>query len=302
MAASSRNRPRRLLPSAVALLLAGLALTACGSDDKPAASGRPSAAANASLSKEVPDSFKGRELTVATEANYPPMEYIDTDGKTIVGLEPDLVEAMGQVLGLDLKMVNTSFDSIIPGLSSGKYDLAISSMNATPEREQVVTMVSVRTGGSSFVVRAADASRIQTLDDLCGLKVAVQSGSTQADDVQKQASKCTAAGKPAPKALSFADENGMYLALSSERADVLVGGGPGNAWKVKQSGGKFAVAGEAYGVETTAMGFPKDSPLAKPMCDALNELIADGTYAKILAKWGENVDGIALPKSVVNPA
>jgi polar amino acid transport system substrate-binding protein len=279
-----------------------LGLTACGPASGTKSAGQPTVPVDATLSKQVPAALRGKELKVATAATYPPMEFIDNDGKTIVGMEPEIVTAIGQVLGLKLTIVNASFDTIIPGLGSGKYDLAISSMNATPEREKVVSMVSVRTGGSSFVVRAGDGPKVETLGDLCGVKVAVSSGSTQLDDVKKQSAKCTAAGKPAPQILVFADQNQQFLALSSRRADVLAGGAPGNAWKVKESGGKFTLSGPAYDVETTAIALPKGSPLAQPVSDALNVLIKNGTYTKILHKWGEDVDGIALTKSQVNPA
>ncbi len=292
---------RHLVISLSAALIASCGLAACGSGSTDKSSSTSTITADPALSKEVPDTLRSKQLKVATAATYPPMEYIDSDGKTIVGMEPEIVEAIGQVLGLKLNIVNASFDTIIPGLSSGKYDMSISSMNATPEREKVVTMVSVRTGGSSFVIQAGQGPKIETLADLCGLKVAVGSGSTQADDVKKQSSKCTADGKPAVQILTFADQNQQFLALSSGRAQVLAGGAPGNAWKVKESAGKFALTGKAYDVETTAIALPKGSPLAQPMADALNLLIKNGTYTTILHKWGMDVDGVQLKKSEVDP-
>lgn len=298
---------RRPLVFTAVVVAAAVGLAGCGgSEGAGSSSSKPQtgtgAAVDAALASQLPSSLKGKTLTVATAATYPPMEFIGSDGNTVEGMEPELITAVAQTLGLKTTIKNASFDTIIPGLSSGKYDLAISSMNATPAREKIVTMVSVRTGGTSFVVKAQDPPKINTLQDLCGLKVAVQSGSTQQDDVKTQSTKCTAASKPAPQMLVFADQNQEFLALSSGRAEVVVAGAPGNAWKVKKSNGQLALTGHPYDVETTAIALPKDSPLAKPVADAVNVLIKNGMYKKILTKWGVYVDGIALKKSEVNPS
>lgn len=285
---------------------AGLLLlpTAC-SNTEQAASDVPhhqlQVAPDPALSAQVPGSLRSKTLVVATSAGYPPMEFMDSDGTTIRGMEPDLITAVAHLLGLRIRVVNASFDTIIPGLASGKYDAAISSMNATPVREKTVTMVSVRTGGSSFAVRSHGAPHIDSLADLCGLDVAVTSGSTQANDVATQALKCKSSSKPEPHLMVFQDQNQQFLALASGRAQVVVAGAPGNAWKVKTSGGRMKIAGAPYDVETTALALPKNSPLAQPMADALNTMIADGTYRKLLTEWGVYSPGIALKKSVVNP-
>src|SRR6185295_20316471 len=108
------------------------------------------------------------ELVVATDATYAPNEFIDSDGKTVVGMDPDLAKAIGAVLHRKVKVVNATFDSIIPGLASGKYDLGMSSFTDTKEREKVVDFVTYFSAGTAFYVKAKGGPKIASLAALCG--------------------------------------------------------------------------------------------------------------------------------------
>jgi polar amino acid transport system substrate-binding protein len=249
----------------------------------------------------VPAELRARgTLIVGTDATYAPMEFMDTDGKTIIGMEPDLGVAIGNVLGLKIKHVNGTFDTLIPGLSSGKYDIAMSSMNDTKAREEKLDFVTLWQAGSSFVTKASGGPSVKALKDLCGLKVAVLSGSVQQGDVVKQAAGCAAAGSPKPVTMVFSDQTKTFLALSSGRAEVVVAGGVGNAYAVDKSEGKFIVSGPSYDEVKTGIAIPKGTSMAKAVQGAVNELITSGEYAKILAKWGGT--GLKITKSEINVA
>src|SRR4029453_11294193 len=127
---------------------------------------------------------------------------------------------LGQVMGVKLKVVNATFNTIIPGLSAGKYDLGMSSFTDTKARQKVVDFVTYFSAGTSFYTKAQGGPTVNGLADLWGLKVAVEKGTTQQADRPAQSKKCTAAGKKPVTVSVFPDQNGATLAISSGRAQV----------------------------------------------------------------------------------
>ena len=238
-------------------------------------------------------------LTVAADASYAPNEFIGPDGKTVIGMNADLAKALAEKLGLKARVVNATFDGILPGLTSGKYDLGMSSFTDTKEREETVDFVTYFSAGTSFFVKS-DGPAVEALDDLCGEKVAVEKGTTQADDAEAQKKKCTSAGKKTVTVLVYPDQNGANLALSSGRADVGMADSPVAAYQVKQSDGAFKLSGDSYGTAPYGIAIPKDNDMAEPLLGAVKAVMADGTYEKILAKWG--VASGAIDDPVINGA
>jgi polar amino acid transport system substrate-binding protein len=295
---------------AALIVVAALTVAACGGSSESstgakapasAASGAAAAKPDPAVVKLVPAAVKSKgTLTVATDPTYAPDEFIAKDGKTIVGFDPELSNALAAKMGLKARVVNATFDSIIPGLAAKKYDLALSSHNDTKERQKVVDFVDYFSAGSSFYTKAQGGPAVNTLADLCGHKVAIEKGTTQADDAIAQDKNCKAAGKGGVTSLVFPDQNGANLALSSGRADVGMADTPVAAYIVKQSGGQFKLVGKAYAVAPHGIAVPKDSGLAKPVLAALKSLMADGTYQRILAKWG--VSDIAIKTPAINGA
>jgi len=195
---------------------------------------------------------------------------------------------------------NQPFDSIIPGLSAGKYDLGMSSFTDTKDREKTVDFVTYATAGESFFVNADGGPTISSLDDLCGHKVGAEKGTTEADDATAQSKTCTDAGKPAVSVSVFPDENGVNLALSSGRIDVAFADTPPAAYAVKQSDGKFKLTGPSIANAPYGIAMAKDSGLAQPVLAAIKALMADGTYAKIFDYWG--LSGAKIDNPTINGA
>jgi polar amino acid transport system substrate-binding protein len=171
----------------------------------------------------------------------------------------------------------------------------MSSFTDTKEREKTVDFVTYFSAGTSFYEKAQGGPKINGLADLCGHKVAVEKGTTQADDSTAQGKKCTAAGKPGVKVLVFPDQNGANLALSSGRADVGMADSPVAAYQVKQANGQFKLVGKDYGTAPYGIAITKGTGMDKPVLDALKKLMADGTYTKILDKWGIQEGAIQNP-------
>ena len=121
-------------------------------------------------------------LTIGTDASYAPSEFVDTDGKTVVGFDADLAKALGQVLGLNVTLQNAPFGTIIEGVKSGKFDLGVSSFTINPDRMKQVDMVSYYSAGTSWAVPSGNPMGI-TPDNACGKKIAVQKDTVQVDDI-----------------------------------------------------------------------------------------------------------------------
>ena len=282
------------LTALCAVAALGLGLSACG-DDEDASSDAP-ATTPVTATIAVPAAIKSKGmLTVAADATNAPSEFIGSDGKTVMGMDADLAAAIAAKLGVKSKVVNATFDGIIPGLAAHKYDLGMSSFTDTKEREQTVDFVTYFTAGTSFFVAADGGPAIATLADLCGHRVAVEKGTTQADDIAARGKQCKSAGEPKLTELVFPDQNAENLALSSGRADVAMADSPVAAYQVKQSAGRFKLSGDPYGRAPYGIAIPKDTGMTGPVLAAVKAIMADGTYRKILDEWGVSAGAITDP-------
>ena len=234
-------------------------------------------------------------LTVAADATYAPNEFIAPDGHTVIGMDADLAKALGQVMGLKVNVTNATFDTILPGLQSGKYDLGMSSFTDTRARQKIVDFVTYFVAGTSFYVKSSGGPPVTSLGDLCGRTVAVEKGTTQQADAQGQSAKCRASGKPAVAVQVYNDQNAVNLSLSSGRAQVAMADSPVAEYQVKQSKGAFKISGPSYGTAPYGIAVPKNSGMTHPVLAALKHLMVDGTYQQILKKWGLQSGAISNP-------
>jgi polar amino acid transport system substrate-binding protein len=256
-----------------------------------------SAAKNPKIAAEVPKGIAAKgSLTVAADATYAPMEFVASNGKTVVGVDADLAKAIGDVLGLRLNVVNATFDTIIPGLQSGKYSLGMSSFTDTKARQKVVDFVTYFSAGTSFYTKASGGTAVKGLSSLCGLTVSVENGTTEQTDATAQSAKCTKAGKKAVKVSAFPDQNAANLAIVSGRAQLGMADSPVAEYIVHQSHGQFKLTGTSYGTAPYGIAIPKGNGMAKPVLDAVKLLISNGTYKSILVKWGVRAGAISNPK------
>ena len=299
-------RPKIVSLGGFAFLALVMMLAAgCGGSKKSssttATTGTTTTAVNSRIAAEVPSANKSKgTLTVASDATYAPNEFIGGNGKTVEGMDPDLAQALAGVMGLEAKVVNASFDGIIPGLASGKYDLGMSSFTDTKEREKTVDFVTYFSAGTSFYVKAQGGPTINTLADLCGHSVGVERGTTQADDATAQNTKCKTAGKSGVKVSVFPDQNAANLSISSGRAQVGMADSPVAAYIVKQSNGQFKLTGSSYNTAPYGIAIPKGNGMTKPILAALKVLMSNGQYKAILTKW--NIASGAITNPTINGA
>jgi polar amino acid transport system substrate-binding protein len=286
--------------SSLLLVALGATLAAgCGSSSKSSStpSATPAPKTDPKVAALVPAAVKSKgSLTVATDASYAPVEFFAADGKTVIGIDPDLGKALGGVMGIKLQFKNASFDGIIPGLQAGKYDLGMSAFTDTRAREKTVDFVTYYSAGTSAFEKAQGGPSVKALADLCGHKVSVEKGTTQQTDATAQGKKCKAAGKPGVTVLVFPDQNAANLALSSGRADVGMADSPIADYQVKKTGGQFKLTGLNYGPFPYGIAVPKKSGMTKALQAALKVLISGGQYKAILEKWGAGPGAITNPK------
>ncbi len=228
-------------------------------------------------------------LNAAFSPTFAPFEYYDTDNKTIIGFDVDYITAVGQVLGLDVKTEAASFDAIIPGLSSGKYDLSNSGIAVTEERKQNTDFVVFAQAGSGIGVLPGNPKDISnTYEALCGLKIAAGKGTIQGLTVLPGLSEeCVAAGKDEINIQLFPSQNDGFLALSSNRIDGYMADSFTVAYQGKLAGDAWELApGADFEPVTTGIAMVKDSPLTPAIRAAVLKIIDSEVYPQMNAKWG----------------
>lgn len=302
------TRARRI---AFGTLAAGtmLAVSACGGDSSSsssssaAASGAalPSVSADAALAAGVPEAIKSSgTIQFGTDASYAPMEYIDTDGSTIIGADVDLGNAIAAKLGLKAQWTNSNFDSLIVGVTNGKFNSSMSSFTINPEREKQVNMISYLNAGTAWATQTGNPNNV-TPDDACGKTVGVQKATVQVEDIEARNAACTAAGKPAINIQQFTAQSDNTTALTSGKVDAMLADSPVIAYAISQTAGKLEQVGDIYGSAPYGVVVPlSEQEFATSVQKAIQALIDDGSYKTILEKW--NLQDGAVTTSEINPA
>jgi polar amino acid transport system substrate-binding protein len=294
MSAHTPHRRAALLLAALASAV--LAATGCGSAQPASA---PPASADSGLAAKVPAALRAKgAITIGTDATYAPSEFLDVDGKTVIGFDVDLFNAVAAKLNLKTDWQPSKFTDIIPGVETGKYTIGVSSFTINAERMAETTMVSYFSAGTQWAALAGSAI---TPDTACGKKVAVQTGTVQVDDVTARSKKCVDAGQPAIVIDQFQAMSDATAAVVSGKDDALLADSPVGAYAAQQLKGKLVPIGSIYDSAPYGYVLPKDqAEFGTVLVEALRQLMADGTYTKILAKWGVESGAITTP--VVNPA
>lgn len=289
-------KKRFTLPALAAV--AALALTGCVNDESAgtkSADVQVSGADAAAVALLPEDIKKSGKLTVGTDAEYAPNEYKDASGKP-AGWAVDLVEAIGAKLGLEVEWEIMSFDSILPRVEEGALNMGSSSFTDTLERQKTVDFVNYLEAGTAW---AGPKGSTVDPDNACGLKVSVQTGTVQhTDDLPARSEACTKAGKPAIEILQFENQSSATQALLDGRADAMAADSPITGDAVAKSEGELIELGKLY--DAAPYGFPvtKGSQLGKAVQAALQSLIADGSYAKIMQAAG--LEAGAVKEATIN--
>ena len=290
-----------------------VSLGACGTSEKSdsTASGDSESSSNTTgydvsgvtkdddIAAMLPESVtKDGKLTVGMDTSYAPAEFLVEDGKTPIGFDVDIAKALANMFGLEAVPQTSNFDSIIPSIGT-KYDIGISSFTITPERMEAVDFVSMFKAGSTWVVKKGNPNKVDT-SDLCGLKIAVQTGTTQEEEVNAAAKQCEADGKSEVQILSNKLQTDVTTNVATGKADVFYADSPVAGYAIAQTEDTLEALGEDVGVTKEAVAIKKgDSDTAKAVQAALQKLMDDGTYMKVLKHWG--VENGSIDKAEINP-
>ena len=288
-------------------------LAACGTSDTGSSSDTSGSSASATtqgydtsgiekddeIAALLPDSVTSDgKFTVGTDTSYAPAEFLAEDGKTPVGFDVDLSKAIAAVFGLEEETVSSTFDGILPAVGS-KYDVGISSFTVTNERLEAVDFVTYFKAGSTFVVQKGNPDKVDS-SDLCGVTIAVQTGTTQEEEVNSDNDTCKADGKDEIDIQSFKQQTDVTTAVASGKASVFYADTPVAGYAVKQTDDTLEALGDDVGVAPEAVAVKKgDSATAEAVQKAIQKLIDDGTYGKILSTWG--VSSGAVDTAEINP-
>ncbi|MER7167358.1 ABC transporter substrate-binding protein [Micromonospora sp. NPDC000207] len=298
------NGGRRAALGVAGAALLTISLAACGekesTGDQPGAGPTVTSAVDDALAARVPDAIKADGvIKVGTDPTYAPAEFLDTDGRTVVGFDVELFTAVAQKLGLKAEYEAAPFDAILPGVTSGKYEIGVSSFTINDERKQTVTMVSYFSAGTQWATKQGNPAQVDPTD-ACGKKIAVQVGTVQLDDITDRSKACTDAGKPAITIDQYQAQSDATAAVISGKNDAMLADSPVGAYAVKESGGQLESLGDIYESAPYGYTLAKDqTEFAEVVRDAVKAVIADGTYQTVLAKWG--VEGGAITDPAVNP-
>ncbi|WP_345356743.1 ABC transporter substrate-binding protein [Actinoallomurus liliacearum] len=249
---------------------------------------------------------KADKIVIATDALYPPNEF--KQGEQIVGFDIDLGTAIARKLGVKAEFQDMKFESIMPALSEGKYDISLSSFTDTRERESRLDFVTYLSAGTMLLVRKGNPKRL--LPDgpsLCGRRIAVERGTTQEDEFTppspakpnagSRLSACRNAGRPAPVRLAFDDQAAANAALAKGRADGVLADAPSAVYGAKQAAGRFELSGQPYGTALYGIAIPKHHDnLRNAIFKAMKDLINDGTYRQLTDKWGISAGAVREPR------
>lgn len=216
---------------------------------------------------------KGK-LTMATNASFPPYEYVE--GKDVVGIDAEIAKLIADKLDLELVIEDVEFDSIIPGVQSGKYDIGMAGMTVTEERLEAVNFSDSYAKGVQVVI-VAENSDIASVDDLAGKKIGVQQATTgdiyATDDFGED------------NIVRYPNGNLAVEGLKTNKVDcVIIDNEPAKAYVKANEGLKILET--SYADEDYAIAFnKKNTDLQKKVNDALKELIEDGSVQKIIDKY-----------------
>lgn len=313
----SNRRSLRAVATAAAVLLA---LTACSSSDSDEGAASPGASAalpsvtiegigevtvdSAAASKLPATTAESGSVSVATNAPYPPfIDFVEEGNlEDFQGLDYDLVTAIAARLGIEAPFQQQPFDGLIPGLQSGKFDAIVGGITDNAERQEVAVFVDYSASGTGIMVAKGNPDGITNLSSLCGKEAAVQKATTQVD-LLGTFSKEECGSSPIT-VTEYPQNTDALTALLAGKATAIA------ATKVtlvdieKETGDKVELINDpenpnGYAASPNGIGFLKaDQELATAFQAGLQSLMDDGTYLKILAKYGQ--EPIAIETATIN--
>jgi len=244
----------------------------------------------APLYAELPPAIqKAGEISVVADL-APPYRIMAEDGRTLLGLEAELTKALEPLLGVPLKTtIVANGPAVFTGIDTGRYDVSFGPALATAEREKRYDMIPWLLSEPAFVLPVRHGFKTEKLIDLCGKRISVMSGSAAIREVEALDKRCASAGLKAVEQVIMPDQNSTLLAAQSGRSDAfsmqlaaalhLMKTRPDEYWVQTDDEKKLTVL-------NLGMILGHDSPLSPVMVKAMQTLVDNGEYGRILEQYG----------------
>ncbi|HEX4568993.1 MAG TPA: ABC transporter substrate-binding protein [Dongiaceae bacterium] len=246
--------------------------------------GLPLAAGAAEVTPPAVIATAGK-IVYCSDISGPPLGYFDENNKPI-GSDIELGTEIAKRLGVAAEFANTPFDGIIPALQAKHCDAILSQLFDKPKRREVVDFVDYMYSSEALLVHKGNPKNIHGLDDLSGVKIAVENGTTIQSLIDEQNKKFAAAGKPPANIVVYPKDSDALQALQINQVDVYGTTLESAAYFMQKASNIFDVAGPPFAKILTGIAVRKDDPeLRAAIQKAFDNMRADGTYMKILTKW-----------------
>lgn len=255
---------------------------------------------NEEIAAMVPAAVKERnQLRNGASTDYAPAEFRDSDGRTPIGYDIEITQALAKVMGLEDGVTEHAvFDTIIPALGT-KFDVGISSFTITPERLEQVNMISYVEVGSSYAVKASNPKKFDPANP-CGTTIGVQTGTFQHDYANELSAKCKADGKAEISVMPHELNTDAITKLIGEQYDAVLSDSTVTGYAISRTNGEIEQIGEVIESAPQGVAVPKDDvELAKAIQKAMQYLMDEGYLEKILAQYGAQDAG--LKTAELNP-
>ena len=240
-------------------------------------------------------------ISAGIAPNYPPMDFKDPATNKLTGIDYDLGTEISKRLGIEIRWQETAFEQMVSGLATNRIDIVMSGMTDTPERQKTVDFVDYFSTGPQFYTLESQKD-LKDIDDMCGKKIGTSRRTTFPVEIAKWSDvNCVAKGKPAIVVIGTEGSADARAQLRQGRLDAAVQGSETLPYIQGQEPGVFKVIGGTLARQLTGLGVAKNNPeLSAAIIATLNDMIKDGSYAKILDKW-QLKDG-AVAEATLNGA
>ncbi len=294
----SNSSPLKVSAMLIMAVLCAIVLllfqTACGDGNTAA---QPQAA-KASVAAPA-DLVTPGVLTVGSDTTYPPQESIDPSSKKAVGFDVDLITTIAARMGLRANIVSTDFTTIIDSLTNKRFDVVISGVTVNPDRQKKVDFVTYFNAGESLLVPAGDPEHLKSVTDLCGLQVGVQKGTVEQDDLTASSQQCVKNGKPPVQMTILQSQTEVVQLLVNRRVAATYQDSPVTDYYIKLNPGQFTVGGSVVNAAPEGIAVRKgDTSMFRAIQTSFNQVKGDGTYHKLIARWGLLSEEIADIKAI----
>jgi polar amino acid transport system substrate-binding protein len=246
--------------------------------------------------------FAADDIKAGSITNSPPMISYASDGTTLQGAIVDLAAALSRQMGRTIVFESIPFNALIPAMQAKRIDITFTMMNDTPEREKLLDFVDFFNLGTMLLVRKGNPEQVESLETLCGKTVSTVQGSTQIKLVEDASEKCRTAGKSPIENLQYAQPSDARLQVQTGHVAAFLGNTPVMIYLAKTAGDGTifdVVRKHEYQPVPLGIGVAKsNTELRDALKKALDALIADGTYRKILEKHG--VESGAVKSATIN--